>query len=141
MKALPPSLSESPLQPEDFTVPAFIKTVSGSHRLQSEIADESSLRRFQHAALLGLGARVLEKLGVIHARRAGRHARETAEAEIHFVRERFRRLKISVGDGTHQRDAPARTVSLQLCGVVSRARRQAKPAVHALLHHGVIEVF
>ena len=97
---------------------------------------ESSTRCF-----FGLGARMLEQLGVIHARRTRRHAREATEAEIHFVGERFRRFQPAVRDGAHERDAPARAVAFEFGGVVSRARRQAKAAVHALLHDRVIEVF
>ena len=107
----------------------------------AEGADGVALRVVQHAAGLGLGAGVLEQLGVVHARRAGGHAREAAEAEIHFVGEGLRRLKLAVGDGAHEGDAAARGVALELGGVVGRAGGQAEAAVHALLHDGVVEVF
>ena len=91
--------------------------------------------------MLGFGTSVLEQLGVIDACRTGGHARETSEAEIHFVGKGFRRFQPAIGDGAHERDAAARAVPLEFGGVVSRAGGQTEPAVHALLHDGIIQIF
>ena len=77
----------------------------------------------------------------VHASRTGRHAGKTAEAEIHFIGERFRWLQPLIGNGPHQGDATARAVAFQLGGVVGRTSRQAQTTVHALLDHGVIQSF
>ena len=107
---------------------------------QGEAANHAPFRRIENAALLRLRPRMLEQLRVVHTGGTRRHARQAAEAEIHFVRERLRRLQLAIRDGTHQRDATARAVALELGGVVGRAGGQTQPAVHALLHHGVIEI-
>ena len=98
-------------------------------------------RRFQDAAALCFGAGALEQFRVIHPRRTGCHARQTTQTEIHFLGERPGRFQPAVGDGAHQRDAAAGTVPFQLGRVIGRARRKAKPAVHALLHDGIVELF
>src|ERR1035441_1855018 len=77
-------------------------------------SDKVPLGRFEHAAGFGFGARVLEKLGVIDARGASRHAGKAAEAEIHLVREGLRRVQAAIGNGAHERDATARAVALDL---------------------------
>ena len=89
----------------------------------------------------GFGAGVLEEFGVIHASGTRGHAGEATEAKIHFIAECLRRFETFVGDGAHQSDSPARAVAFEFGGVVSRAGRQAKAAMHALLHDGVVEVF
>lgn len=108
---------------------------------QRERANETAFGIVEVAALLGFGAGVFEKLGVIHASRTRGHASETTEAKIHFIAERLGRFETFVGDGAHQSDSSARTVAFELGGVVRRAGRQAEAAMHALLHDGVVEVF
>ncbi len=93
----------------------------------------------QHAAFLGFGARVLEQFGVIDAGGTGRHACQAAETKIHFIGERFRGVQPAIGDGAHERNASARAVALEFGGIVSRAGRQAKAAMHALLDDRVIQ--
>ena len=56
---------------------------------QRKGADEIALGRLSTPLALGLGAGVLEQFGVVDARRAGGHAGEAAEAEIHLVGERL----------------------------------------------------
>src|SRR5882724_7471256 len=84
---------------------------------------------------------MFKQLRVIDTRRAGGLAREATEAKIHFVAKHLGRLELPISDGPHQRDPAARAVALHLGVIVSRAGRQAQPAVHALLHDGIIEVF
>src|SRR5262249_286980 len=81
------------------------------------------------------------KLRVIHTRRTSRHASQTTEAEVHFLRKRPGRLHFPIGNRPHQRNASARTVALHLGRVVRGTRGQAKAAMHALLHDGVIQLF
>ena len=96
--------------------------------------------RVSNLILGGVGARMLEQFGVIHAGRASCHAGEAAQAEVHFLREGAGRLEAIIGNCAHECDATAGAVSLQFGGIVSGACGQAKTAVHALLHHGIVEV-
>ena len=52
----------------------------------------------------------------------------------------LRRFHPPICNRPHERDAAAGAVSLNLGGVVGGARGQAKPAMHALLHHGIVQV-
>ena len=90
-----------------------------------EGADQVPLRRLEHAAGFGLGAGVLEQLGVVDARGASGHAGEAAEAEIHFVGEGLGGFEAAIGNGAHEGDAAARAVALDLGGIVGRASGQA----------------
>jgi hypothetical protein len=108
---------------------------------ERERADDISFGCFERAALFGFRAGVFEQFGVIHAGGAGGLASEAAEAEIHFLAERPGWFELAISDGAHQRDSAARAVALDFGGVVSGAGGQAKAAVHALLHDGVVEVF
>ena len=85
-----------------------------------------SLGRTQDATGFGFGAGVLEQLGIIDTSRAGGHAGQAAEAEIHLFGERPGHLQPAVGHGPHQGNASARAVALDLGRVVGRASGQAQ---------------
>ena len=106
-----------------------------------EFADEIAFGRGERLGAFGFGACVFEEFCVIHARGAGGHAGEAAETKIHFLGEGAGGVEFVVGDGAHERDAAAGTVAFELGRVVSGAGGEAKTAVHALLHDGVIEFF
>ena len=74
-------------------------------QVEQQPARKAPQRRSRRLRPLGLGAGHLEELGVIDPGGAGRFAGEAAEAEVHLVRERFRRLQLAVGDGAHEGDA------------------------------------
>ena len=76
---------------------------------------------------------MLEQLRIVHARRAGRLAREATETKIHFITECLRGLKLPIGNRSHQRDPAARTVTLHLREIVSRAGRWAGTARSACI--------
>ena len=89
----------------------------------------------------GFGAGVFEEFGVIDAGGTGGHAGEATETKIHFLGESASGVEFAISDSAHECNAAARTVALELGGVVSGAGGEAKAAVHALLHDGVIEFF
>ena len=89
--------------------------------------------------MLGFGPGMLEEFRVVDTSGTGGHAREAAETEIHFVRERFGGFKAVISDGAHEGDASAWAVALKLGGVVGGAGGQAKAAVHALLDDRVVQ--
>lgn len=107
---------------------------------EGEGSDEGTFWIIEDSGRFDFGAGVLEEFRVIDAGGASGHAGQTAEAEIHFVSERLGRFQAFVGDCAHEGDATSRAVSFQLGAVVSGARGQAQSAMHALLHHGVVQV-
>lgn len=86
-------------------------------------------------------ARSLEELRVVHSGRAGGLAGEAPQAVAHFIGELARDSQLFIGDGPHEGDPPSGTVALAMRGIIRRASGQAHAAVHALLKHGVIELF
>src|ERR687889_99002 len=88
-------------------------------------------------AALDLLARGLDELVVLHAGRAGRNAGHAPQAQIpvadHLVVHR-----LLVEALVHQVDAPARGVHLFPEQHVSRARRQAEAAMHALVYEVLV---
>ena len=88
--------------------------------------------------LLDIRAGGFEEIRVVHTCRAGGGAGKTAEAVIHFIGKGPAQGHVSIGNGTHPGDAPARTVSLHSRADVGWTRRQAHPAMHALLQDGIV---
>jgi len=79
---------------------------------REELEYQPPVRALQRRSLevaLDLRARVLDQLVVLHARRAGRHARHAAEAAVEVLDHRRRDLLVAL---LHQHYPPARRVHL-----------------------------
>ena len=81
---------------------------------------------------LDVVARLLDQPVVLHARRAGRHARHAAEATVKVLDDRVAQLDRPVDEPLHQVDAPAGRVHLLVPQRIRRAGRQAEAAVDAV---------
>ena len=74
---------------------------------------------------------VFEQFAVFHAAGTGDFARPAAEAEIYMAHRGVTQRQASVLHGAHEVNAPARRVVFVARFQISRARGQAKPAMHA----------
>src|SRR2546421_13008921 len=79
-----------------------------------------------------LSARRLEERAEPHARRARGLAGAAAETEIQMTLEGLAELHAPLGGGADQVDTAARGIHFLTEDAISRARRQADPAMHAL---------
>ncbi len=78
-------------------------------------------------------SRALQQGAVAHPRRTGRLARPAAEAEVDVLAEGAVESDPAFGGGAHQGDATAGGVHLGAEDLVGRTRRQAQPAMDALV--------
>ena len=90
------------------------------------------LRERPPVRLLDVHARVVDQVLVMDAGRARRHAREAAQAAVDVLHDGARRGPVVLEHVLDQIDAAARAVELVAEQHVSRARRRAEAAVHAL---------
>ena len=84
--------------------------------------------------LFGPGPGRLDELVVLHAGRAGGHARHAAQAAVEVLGRR-RGQRGAIQDLVHQVDPAARGVHLLGPQLVGGTGRQAEPAVHAVVGH------
>ena len=79
-----------------------------------------------------LGARVFHHLAEMNARRTDGFASAAIEASEHVLAECVGDPRAALIQGAHQVDAAARRIHLAAEHAISRARRQAQPAVDAI---------
>src|SRR5437660_4993212 len=91
--------------------------------------------------LLGhLNAKRLDKLAVLHARGARGFSCAAIEAQIEMAPYLIVERYPTIGDGSHEIDAPTRAIVLIAEFNVSGASRCAKPAMHAVEEQLVVDV-
>ena len=132
-------LDAEPLDPAERAAGEAQQARAQEEAAEGDRAPEAGRQGPGRSGRLDLGARRLDEAGVVDAGGACRLAGEAAQAIAHLVGEALGRREVAVGHRAHEGDAAARAVALALGRVVGRARRQAHPAVHALLEDRVVE--
>ena len=123
---MPNGRLETQRLPEAHDAPKDLQTLEVHEEpSKRECTDDRSLGRGKHTRGFRFGPCMLEKFSIVHPGRAGCHACQATQAEIHFVGEFSRRFESLVRDRAHQGNAAPWAVTLKFGGVVSGAGWQA----------------